>query len=159
MSSKELKEKPYKIVNRTGVPVAVPQFINSATDAFSPDLQNIITPKLWKLGTWNFERRFTSSLLSHLMCHVSHVTCDMSCVTWHMSLEYVFFFTKGCILLMEGPLSTELTPSSFLWLGPLGPVSPVVARPVWMCVVPSPWHFLVWILPAWMSKLSKTVQN
>ena len=94
MSSKELKEKPYKVVNRTGVPVAVPQFINSATDAFSPDLQNIITPKLWKLGTGHFERRFTSSLLSHLIRHVSHVTCDMSCVTWHMSLEYVFFLQR-----------------------------------------------------------------
>ena len=39
----------------------------------------------YELGTWNFERLFTSLNLLHVTCHVLHVMCYMSCVTCHVS--------------------------------------------------------------------------
>ena len=53
--------------------------------------------------------------VSHVTCHVSHVTCHMPRVTCHVSHLFLFFFlTKWWSLLVEGLLSTGLTPSSFL---------------------------------------------
>ena len=51
--------------------------------------------------------------VSRVTCHVSCVTCPMSGVTCHMS-QFFFLRTKWWSLALEGLLSTEPTPSSFL---------------------------------------------
>ena len=68
-----------------------------------------LTPKPLELGSWNFERRLTSSHLSPVICHLSCVTCHMSRVTCHMSF---FPPTKCWSCLQEGLFSMGPTPSS-----------------------------------------------
>ena len=59
-SSKKVRYSEYYMINWLGEP-------------FPPNLQNIIHHKSQELGIWNFERMFTPS-------HMSHVICHMSCV-------------------------------------------------------------------------------
>ena len=50
-------------------------------------LQNTFTAKLLELGSWNFDRSFTSPNFWHMICHVSFVTCHKLRVTSHVSGE------------------------------------------------------------------------
>ena len=68
----------------------------SLWDLFPPNLQNTFTPKPYKIGTCNFERIFTSLIVSLVMCHVSHVTCYVSHVTGQM--KYFFFWGGGGVI-------------------------------------------------------------
>ena len=61
----------------------------SVTYPFSPNLQNIINPKLLELGTWNFETMFTTPCVSWVNCHVSCVMCHVSHVTCHLSHDII----------------------------------------------------------------------
>ena len=70
------------IVNRPDVARAVLQIPALLTDflshTFLPNFQNIITPKLWELDSWIFERMFTPHHMSHFRSHVSNVMCQVS---------------------------------------------------------------------------------
>ena len=77
-----------------------------------------LTPKPQELGSWNFERKFTSSHLSPATCHMSCVTCHVSRVTSNMSklfciYLFIYLFTYWWIHWVEGLLLIGLTPSSF----------------------------------------------
>ena len=67
-------------------------FIQSIRYHFSPNLQNTKTCKPLELETWHFDRIFTTSYGSGVICHVSCVTCHMSRFRCHMS---DFFLQNG----------------------------------------------------------------
>ena len=81
------------IINRPGVARAVLQsaswlihsLIQSLSQPFPPNLQNIINHKPEELGSWNSERMLTPYNMSHVKCHMSNVTCQMSHVACHVS--------------------------------------------------------------------------
>ena len=83
------------LFTRTGVAGAALQtasslihsLIQSVSDPFPPNLQDTFNTKPYELGTWHFERMFTSLQVSHITCHVSHVRC-------HMSIDFNFIFYK-----------------------------------------------------------------
>ena len=82
------------IFTRPGVAGAVLQtpskLINLAGCLFPPNLQPIINPKPIELGSWNFERMFTSNYVSQVRCQVSGVTCCVICFQFeqlHMILK------------------------------------------------------------------------
>ena len=83
----------FYIFNRPGVAGAVLKsplllinsFSQSVSHPFPPNLQDTFTSKPYELGTWNFERMFTSLNVSDVTCHLSCVTCQMSHVTCHVS--------------------------------------------------------------------------
>ena len=58
-----------------------------------------LTPKPKELGSCKLEKRFTSSKLSPVICHVSCVMCQVSPVTCHVShvtcniTHFVFFLS------------------------------------------------------------------
>ena len=116
------------IFNRPGVAGAVlqspPSLIHWPSHPFPPNLQDIINDKPLELGSWNFERMFTTHNMSHVTCHmscvtchVSHVMCNMSHVTCHVSHYYYyynfFFWTKWWSLSGGGLLSTGPTPTRY----------------------------------------------
>ena len=55
------------------------------TDTFLPNLQNTIHSKPLELGTWHFDKMFTTCQISCVTCQKSHVTCHISHVTCHVS--------------------------------------------------------------------------
>ena len=59
--------------------------INWLTHPFPPNIQITFSPKTCQLGSWNFERKFTSPHLSSVICHMSCDNYHMSCVMCHMS--------------------------------------------------------------------------
>ena len=54
-----------------------------------------------ELGRRNFEKRFTSSHLSPVMCHVSFVTCHSIYIYIYIYI-YIFFFRDKVVMLVEG---------------------------------------------------------
>ena len=85
--------KVYNIffINRHGVAgsvlqspsLLILQLIQSVSHPFPPNLQYIITPKPWELGSWRFERIFTLT------------TCQMSGVKCPVSDFFPFFLQNG----------------------------------------------------------------
>ena len=78
---------PVLIINRPGVALFYKQLCYSFAQSSFVEiyLQNIITPKLVKLGTCNFDTMLTNLCVSCVMCHVSCVTCHVSRVMRLMS--------------------------------------------------------------------------
>ena len=58
-----------------------------------PGFWNGVDWRAGELGTWNFERKFTSHNLSHVRCHVSGVTSHESHVVYH-TLLLLFFLIQ-----------------------------------------------------------------
>ena len=66
---------------------------------FPPILHNIITPILWELESWDFQRIFSPHhvshvrfQLSHVRCHATGVTCQVFRVTFshcHIFLDWL----------------------------------------------------------------------
>ena len=85
-------------------------------------LQDTFTPKPLELGTWNFERMFTSHHMSRVICHVSRVTCHMShvicrcrCLQAHQTVNKCHFANAGQTLnklVPPGQISNWLLPNS-----------------------------------------------
>ena len=110
---KALNRKHSTIFNRPGVAGAVLQtaswcvnsFTNSVCHPFPPNLQNIINPSLFELGTWNLKTRFPPSV-----CQVSNATFYMSHFTCHMT-----HVTKFVELIVEGSVINGAYPVNFLF--------------------------------------------
>ena len=90
--------------------------IDSVSDPFPPNIQDIISPKPLELGSWHFERIFIPPHhASHVTCHVSHLTCQVSGVRCHVPCFFSSCFfsrTKWWSLSVEGLLSMGPTLSS-----------------------------------------------
>ena len=67
--------------------------IQSVTDPFLQNHQNIITHKPENLESWNFERMVTPHNLTHAACHVPCFPCHMSQATCHIKNKK----NKSCI--------------------------------------------------------------
>ena len=90
--------------DRPGVAGAVlqtpPLLIDWVTQPFPPYIQNIITPKLLELESWNFERMFTLNhfQLSRVICRVSGVRCHLS----HFKCNFLYFFLTNLYIEIPG---------------------------------------------------------
>ena len=106
------------IFNRPGVAWAdlqSPQllsdwFIDSLSDPFPQNLQNIITTKLLEQESLNFETMFTTPCVSCVMFHTSCATCQVSRV---MCLKHFVYLDKFVELAVGGSVINGATPSSF----------------------------------------------
>ena len=94
----QFRELTCLFIKRSGVAGAVLQTpsspFHSVGNPFPPNLQNIITPKNFQLGTWHFGTMFTThsvsgvtSPVSCVICYMSNVRCQMTCVTFWYKLK------------------------------------------------------------------------